>query len=101
MTPAIVVIVRRMPLGRPAGSIYRRKKREGAMKRLIYFVIVSAIYATASPLTNAQEIRIRKHVEDMTPQEWTTLEKAISALHKLDKFDASGKSVFPQGRRFL
>ena len=39
----------------------------------------------------------RKHIDDLTGVELQILSEAIENLHKLDKFDAQGAAVFPQG----
>jgi hypothetical protein len=61
---------------------------------LVLAVLCSSI---SSAFGAATETRVRKHVEDMSAAEWDVLGKAILALHKLDKFDGAGRSVFPQG----
>lgn len=67
------------------------KKSTGA----IIAFLVGLIFAVSDSV--AADVRIRKHLDDMTPMEWKILADAIAALHKLDKFDHTGKPVFPQG----
>lgn len=57
-------------------------------------LLAAALVATSA---DSAEVRIRKHVDDMSDAEWKALNDAIAALHQLDKRDNTGKLIVPQG----
>jgi hypothetical protein len=67
------------------------------MPKIPLLLVLAVLCSSISSAFGAPETRVRKHVEDMSAAEWDVLGKAILALHKLDKFDNAGRSVFPQG----
>jgi hypothetical protein len=68
-----------------------------SLNRVLAFGYAFFIMLVTVCASSAADVRTRKHVEDMTSAEWKTLGTAIQALHALDKFDGTGKSIFPQG----
>jgi Common central domain of tyrosinase len=60
-----------------------------------FAVLLVSAFVTGS--ADSAEVRIRKHVDDMSSTEWKALNDAIAALHNLDKRDGSGKLIVPQG----
>lgn len=64
--------------------------------RLAQFLVAASISVGISTVSSAADVRTRKHVDDMSTTEWTTLAKAIKALHDRDQKDANGKFLVPQ-----
>ena len=64
------------------------------MSKACHVVFLTFLLSPAAP--PAQDVRVRKHVEDMTSQEWTALEAAIATLKAADQINPDGSAPFPQ-----
>jgi hypothetical protein len=54
------------------------------------------VVLVAPPLSRTAEIRVRKHVDDMTAAEWRVLGEAIAKLKSADVINSDGSAPFPQ-----
>lgn len=55
-----------------------------ALQRFATIVLALLVIAGMTSPASAQEVRYRKHVDDMQPEEWKTLAAAIDAMRKRD-----------------
>jgi Common central domain of tyrosinase len=60
---------------------------------VIAIVVAFSLFGPAVSTASAQEIRYRKHVDDMTPEEWKTLAAAITAMRQRDDLSTTPSPV--------
>jgi hypothetical protein len=71
-----------------ATSEWRAHDTTGSLSRIAEFsrltLMLTLTFLFVGNISSSQEVRYRKHVDDMTAAEWKALGDAITALHQND-----------------